>query len=608
MVSTRGKRAAASPPPVAEPAAKKPATRGKGKAAAAAEPLVEDSPPPAAKPAAKKPAKKGKAKAAAAAEPVVEDSDKLVDAQVASNNSLAVPIDDHCSLTNYRVYIDPESKIIFDASLNQVSIDVHHRVRYKLINSPSCKTNATSNANKFYRVQLLESSTGDYQTWTRWGRVGERGQSALLGNGSLDDALNQYDKKFKDKSGLKWSDRGQNPKSGKYAFIEKSYVPDEDEPAVTAGASSEREATSYTPPKSTLAPPVRSLMELVFNQTFFDAAFTSMNYDANKLPLGKLSKTTITRGFQALKDLAAALNDPTRGGETEDLSNMYYSLIPHAFGRNRPPVIRGIELLKKEVELLESLSEMKAADDLLKAGVQGEELHPLDSRFRSLGLEEMTALPHKSGEFAQISNYLMDTRGDSHGVEYDVQDIFRIERQGELDRFTKSPYSKVASDRRLLWHGSRATNYGGILSQGLRIAPPEAPVSGYMFDKGIYLADMSSKSAGYCASFISGGEALLLLCEAELGTPMQVLTDANYNAGQGAKDLGVHSTWGQGQAGPQAWKDATCVHPSLAGVTMPDTTQPPAPTNVPGAYLMYNEYICYDVAQVRLRYLLRVRM
>lgn len=31
--------------------------------------------------------------------------------------------------------------------------------------------------------------------------------------------------------------------------------------------------------------------------------------------------------------------------------------------------------------------------------------------------------------------------------------------------------------------GSRASNFGGILSQGLRIAPPEAPVNGYMFGK-----------------------------------------------------------------------------------------------------------------------------
>lgn len=37
--------------------------------------------------------------------------------------------------------------------------------------------------------------------------------------------------------------------------------------------------------------------------------------------------------------------------------------------------------------------------------------------------------------------------------------------------------------RWLLWHGSRLTNWMGILGQGLRIAPPEAPVTGYMVSK-----------------------------------------------------------------------------------------------------------------------------
>lgn len=36
------------------------------------------------------------------------------------------------------------------------------------------------------------------------------------------------------------------------------------------------------------------------------------------------------------------------------------------------------------------------------------------------------------------------------------------------------------SARTLLWHGSRLSNWVGILSQGLRVAPPEAPVTGYM--------------------------------------------------------------------------------------------------------------------------------
>lgn len=79
---------------------------------------------------------------------------------------------------------------------------------------------------------------------------------------------------------------------------------------------------------------------------------------------------------------------------------------------------------------------------------------------------------------------------------------------------------------------------------------------------------MSSKSANYCCSFISGGEALLLLCEAELGKPMQVLTDASYTAGEDALSKGMYSTWGRGDTGPKAWKDAGCVHPSLAGVSM----------------------------------------
>lgn len=90
---------------------------------------------------------------------------------------------------------------------------------------------------------------------------------------------------------------------------------------------------------------------------------------------------------------------------------------------------------------------------------------------------------------------------------------------------------------------------------------------------------------------------------------MQTLTNASYSAGDDALAQGLHSTWGQGITGPLVWKDAACVHPSLKGVKMPDTTTAlPGNTKVPNAYLQYNEYICYNVAQVRLRYLLRVKM
>jgi len=196
-----------------------------------------------------------------------------------------------------------------------------------------------------------------------------------------------------------------------------------------------------------------------------------------------------------LKELSELLDDASLAATygtsaaqaTEDLSNRYYSTIPHAFGRNRPPVINNTELLKREIELLESLTDLKDADLIMKK--QGDDdIHPLDARFNSLGLEEMTPLKPSSAEFTGISEYLIETCGITHNLTYEVLDVFRILRPGDEERFQKSQYSKAYGDRRLLWHGSRATNFRGILGQGLRIAPPEAPVSGYAFDKGIYLA------------------------------------------------------------------------------------------------------------------------
>ncbi|KAH8675432.1 poly polymerase catalytic domain-containing protein [Xylariales sp. PMI_506] len=525
-----------------------------------------------------------------------EQTPELENAQIAKPGA-RIPLDEGCPLAQYEVYID-DSGVIYDASLNQ--------------------TNAGNNNNKFYMIQLLRNASGNFKTWTRWGRVGEPGQNAILGDGSLEDALNQFNKKFKDKSGLSWINRGDPPKIKKYTFVEKSYAVDSDDEDDASGNGEAESADGAAVPDSKLDTATQELMELIFNQQYFNATMSDLNYDSAKLPLGKLSKSTILRGFQALKDLSALMDDmslaqtkynTSYAQAIESLSNAYFSLIPHAFGRNKPPVISNDALLKKEIELLESLGDMKDAAAMMKNDKKDEErLNILDRQFQGLGLEEMTPLKNNTPEFLELKNYLMDTRGHTHNANYQVQQIFRIERRGEKDRFESSQFAGPVRDRRLLWHGSRCTNFGGILSQGLRIAPPEAPVSGYMFGKGIYLADMSSKSANYCCSYISNGHALLLLCEAELGDPIQILKNAAYTAGDDAKANGMWSTWGQGLTGPSLWKDAECVHPSLKGIKMPDTTAKPGATGVPGAYLQYNEYITYDVSQVRLRYLFRVRM
>src|SRR5689334_5824084 len=75
----------------------------------------------------------------------------------------------------------------------------------------------------------------------------------------------------------------------------------------------------------------------------------------------------------------------------------------------------------------------------------------------------------------------------SRGFNFRVNRFLRFCRTGEEERY--KAWSGNAN-RVLLWHGSRLTNWVGILSQGLRIAPPEAPKTGYRFGKGIYFADI----------------------------------------------------------------------------------------------------------------------
>lgn len=44
------------------------------------------------------------------------------------------------------------------------------------------QTNITNNSNKFYIIQLLETDAAprQYHLWSRWGRVGEAGQNAMV--------------------------------------------------------------------------------------------------------------------------------------------------------------------------------------------------------------------------------------------------------------------------------------------------------------------------------------------------------------------------------------------------------------------------------------------
>jgi len=103
---------------------------------------------------------------------------------------------------------------------------------------------------------------------------------------------------------------------------------------------------------------------------------TALNYDANKLPLGKLSQNTLQKGNSILKEISNLLADvnlaKTKYGSSFDyalatLTSRYYTVIPHVFGRNIPPVINNVDRLKREAELIESLGSMEIATEIINS-------------------------------------------------------------------------------------------------------------------------------------------------------------------------------------------------------------------------------------------------
>ena len=125
----------------------------------------------------------------------------------------------------------------------------------------------------------------------------------------------------------------------------------------------------------------------------------------------------------------------------------------------------------------------------------------------------------------------------------------------------------------------------------------------FNFVIGVYFADMSSKSANYCWPSHTNNIGLLMLCEVALGSPNE-LTRADYNAA--SLPTGKDSVKGLGRCVPNPKNKAT----------LTDGTVVPMGPGIDsyfdqgmsrGLSLQYNEYIVYDVSQIKMRYLAKIK-
>lgn len=389
---------------------------------------------------------------------------------------------------------------------------------------------------------------------------------------------------YKTQTGNKFGEANFKKKPGLFYPIEVKFASENEEKAKTPAAE--------VPSKLDRA--VQELVSLIFDVSQMKRVMMEFDLDTEKMPLGKISSSQVLRAMAVLNEMAQLIKTNGRRAQFIGASNHFYSLIPHNFGTLMPPVIDTLETVKQKNEMLQSLLEMEVAYSLMNRNEGVSTVNQLDLQYELLQTDLDRVDPDGS-EYQMLDQYLRNTHAQTHNT-YNLQilDVFRVRRSGEQKRF--EPFEQMPN-RKLLWHGSRLTNYVGILSQGLRIAPPEALAAGYMFGKGIYFADMVSKSANYCFASPRDSTGLVMLCEVALGNQMECLAAESVDR----LPNGLHSVKGVGKTYPNP---AQSVYDEN-GVEIP-LGEPTVDLSVDSS-LLYNEYIVYDVAQVQIKYIFKLK-
>ncbi|GMF25697.1 unnamed protein product [Phytophthora fragariaefolia] len=341
-----------------------------------------------------------------------------------------------------------------------------------------------------------------------------------------------------------------------------------------SAASSESTACACaTAPPSRLPGEVQDFLTLIADHTELSYAYTVtddlLGDTIMKLPLGRLSKTTIKRGYETLEEIYEALRSrQVSRARLTNLSSHFYSLIPH---HSRLEVIDTMVKLGKKVQLMAEVG----------ASVRGMVHEPVARRCASRNyldecydLLECELQPVKSSDpdFALIQTYIRNS--NCCGRKQDRLQLLSVFRVGKPEQETRfEPFRNFANRR------------------------------------GLYFTDKVTKAQAYCHCRPTNGhnQCVFALSEVALGESKEMLNSddnakqfVHTGAGGRAKGAYYHSCKGVGSCRPDSAGEVLDIHGAVWPVGKP--VQPEERTG-----LHHSEYIIYNPNQTRMRYVVLAR-
>lgn len=442
------------------------------------------------------------------------------------------------------------------------------------------QTNAESNNNKFFSLEIHKcSSNGKWRVYSNYGRVSDDEYSGVVGvygPGTESEARAFFETKFNSKvkpsKGYKEIEfvtaKVGSPKSRQV----KKNISDAEVPDSKRKKLEESKKKSGPIKTVNLHHDVARLVEQWYSDNTHSIQSNSavtITSDGLETPLGVLSFKQINKGRSILSEIADAIkaNDTT---ELRKLTGAFYSEIPAKLGRkiSDDDLIQTDDLVQSKAELLQQM------EDALEVG-GASFMSGTEQKYHDLGVD-IERLSKREDEWRRIEHYITSTVGHNH-VNFvrnmNVKNVLKVCLSSDSSRYDNC---KIGNEHEL-FHGSRNGNILGIAKRGLLIAPKEAPCTGYLFDKGIYLADRASKSLQYSSARFGGprnssNNCFLFIVKAKLGKQLK-MHSTGYDAATQCKRKGCDSVWG-----------------------------------VEGHYLLHNEFVTYTLEQTKITHIVEVQL
>ena len=440
-------------------------------------------------------------------------------------------------------------------------------------------TNVQNNNNKFYIIQLLQDiHTKKFGVLYRWGRIGFFGQVNYVIYQTFEEAREAFLIKLQGK-------------------LEYGYIKIKMQNKI----KQEKNNDELDKNDDGLEKPLANLIRLIFDLKSMNQQIMKIGYDSDKIPLGQLSPEVISQGYKFLKNLENIIGNTNdkksiNTKEIYDLSSKYFTIIPHNFGMNNMHkfVINSQERIKEENELLDSIKNIKIVSGILQqTNNNNKEKNEISLKEKLNEFKYDVAYVSKEENiYSIIDKYLSKSNEIKNSPKIKLIDLFSV-KEKNLINITNN------KNKKLLWYGIRIQNFANVFKSGLSLPPPEAPIYSYMFGKGIYFSDVAIKS--FYNSHPQNNIGLMLLCDVDLGNIEERLkADVNLpntleQGKNSVKVLGMNFPDEKG-----SYFDENGIEIPLGDILINQDENKKT-------YFGFNEYIVYNLDQIKIKYILKVQ-